>query len=347
MSSQDPSKRKIRRKSASRQPSIEEWMATVDSLASAILVILCEAYSTGSGRHPYPPVGMFKGLLLRTRYDSLRQVCQRLRKDKHLLQLVGLPKAPTHQAFSAFISRIGPERFRLINNLLIAELQKDYPDLGKIISVDGTVVKAFAKANRGDRSSTDPDARWGFKEKKKGRIVYEFGYRSTVPCDAKYELPLFSVTTSANGSESKLYSSILRQTKDLGINFEVVPADKLFDSNLNNALTVGYGAIPIIGLNTRGSKQAKKTGKRVGDKRHLIIQRKKKEWRHYYRMRPASERAFSSLKKQLNFADLKTRGLARVACHFTICIIAKLLAALSAHRLGRDDLGRSVLPWSY
>lgn len=347
MQSQDPPKRKIPSKLGSRKPSIEEWMATVDSLAPQIISILNQAYSPGSGRPPYLHLGMFKGSLLRTRYASQRQICEKLRKDKSFLDLTGLPKAPTHQTFSNFIRRVGPERFRLINNLLIAEMKKRCPDFGKILSVDGTVVKSFAKNNHGDRSSTDPDARWGFKEKKKGRPVFEFGYRSTVPCDAKYELPLFSITTPANANESKLYPTILRQTKDLGIDFEVVIADKLFDSNLNNALTLGYKAIPIIGLNTRGSKRAKKTGKRIGDKRYLIIQRKTKKWRHYYRMRPASERVFSSLKKQLNFADLKTRRLARVACHFTLCIIAKLLTALSAFRLGREDLSRSVLPWSY
>jgi transposase len=289
---------------------------------------------------------MFKGLLLRTRINSLRQVCRKLRRDKHLLALTGLPKAPTHQAFSVFISRIGPERFRLINNLLVKELKKHYPDFGKIISVDGTFVKAFAKNNLGKTSSTDSDARFGFKEKKNGKRVLDFGFRGTVPVDIKRELPLLSITTGANASESKLYRTILRQTKDLGIDFEVVTADRLFDSNLNNALTLGYKAIPIIGLNTRGSKRAKRTGKRLGDK-NLPIQRGTKEWRRYYRMRSASERVFSSLKKQLNFADLKTRGLARVACHFTVCVIAKLLTALSALRLGREDLTRSVLPWSY
>lgn len=347
MASQDPSSRKIGGKLASKEPSIEDWMATVDSLACQLQPILLEAYSAGPGRRPYPPLGMFKGLLLRTRINSLRQVCRKLRTDRHILALTGLPKAPTHQAFSVFISRIGPERFRLINNLLVGELKKHYPDFGKIISVDGTFVKAFAKNNLGKTSSTDSDARFGFKEKKNGKRVLDFGFRGTVPVDVKRELPLFSITTGANASESKLYRTILRQTKDLGIDFEVVTADRLFDSNLNNALTIGYKAIPIIGLNTRGSKKAKKTGKRAGDTRNLIIQRNTKQWHHYYRMRTASERVFSSLKKQLNFADLKTRGLARVACHFTLCIIAKLLTALSALRLGREDLTRSVLPWSY
>lgn len=321
-------------------------MATLDSLAYLILPILWDAYSH-SGRPPYPPFGMFKALLLRTRYPSLRQICRKLRRDKVLLELTGLPKAPTHQALSAFIHRIGPERFRSINNILVAELKKCYPNFGKIISIDGTFVKAYAKNNHGDWSSTDPDAQFGFKEKKNGKTVLDFGFRATVPVDAELELPLFAITTGANASESKLYPTILRQTKDLDIDFEVVTADKLFDSNLNNSLTIGYGAAPIIALNPRGSKQAKKTGKRVGDKSHLIYQRGTKKWRHFARMRIASERVFSSLKKQLNFADLKTRGLVRVACHFTLCIIAKLLAALSAHVLGRDDLGRSVLPWSY
>jgi hypothetical protein len=346
MSSRDPSKRKIERKIGSLEPSFEEWLATVDLLAPLILRILMEAYSTGVGRHPYPPLSMFKGSLLRTQSDSLRQVCRKLRRNKDLRKLVGLRKVPKHQTFSAFIQRIGPERFRRINNLLVLEIRKQYPDFGKILSVDGTFVKAFAKNDLGNRSSSDPDARFGFKEKKNGKNILDFGYRSTQPCDATLGLPLFSITTPANASESKLYRTILRQTKDLGIDFKVVTADKLFDSNLNNALTLGYGAIPIIALNTRGSKQAKKTGKRQGD-RILPIQRGTKEWRYYYRKRSVSERGFSSLKKQLHFADLKTRGLARVACHFTLCIIAKLVTALSAFRLGRQDLSRSVVPWGY
>jgi hypothetical protein len=345
MASQDPSRRKIRG-SLGAKPSIEGWMATVDALAYLIVPILLEAYSIGSGRPPYPPLGMFKTVLLRTRYSSLRQICRKLAKDKHLLDLTGLSKAPTHQALSVYIRRIGPERLRSINNILVMELKKQYPDLGKILSVDGTHVKSFAKNDLGDRSSADPDARFGFKEKKNGKNILEIGFRSIVPSDAKLELPLFSVTTPANASESKLYRTILRQTKDLGIDFEVVTADKLFDSKLNNALTIGYGAAPIIALNTRGSKRAKRTGRRASDV-ILPIQRNTKEWKRYYRMRTASERVFSSLKKQLNFADLKTRGLARVACHFTLAIIAKLLTALSALRLGREDLTRSIVPWAY
>jgi hypothetical protein len=64
-------------------------------------------------------------------------------------------------------------------------------------------------------------------------------------------------------------------------------------------------------------------------------------------MRSASERVFASLKEQLGFTSLKARRLGRVASFFMICIIGKLLTALTAARLGREDLARSVLPWSY
>jgi hypothetical protein len=155
-----------------------------------------------------------------------------------------------------------------------------------------------------------------------------------------------AVITPANANESRLYPTILRQTKDLGINFEVVTADRLFDSRRNLAITMGYGGKPVIGLNTRGSKYAKQHGRRRGDA-ILPIPRGSPEWRHYYSMRPASERVFSSLKEQLGFATLKARGLARVASFFMLCIIGKLLSALTAARLGREDLSRSVLAWSY
>jgi transposase len=320
-------------------------MATADTLRSRIEPILLDPYS-GRGRPPYPPFNMFKALLYRTRITSLRQLCRKLRADKRLFALTGLPRVPPHQTFSVFINRLGDTRFRAINNLLISELKKVWPDLGRVVSVDGTVVKGWAKNNAGKRSTTDPDARFGFKEKILSKPYFVFGYRATVACDAEREIPLLTVVTPANANESRLYPTILRQTKDLGINFEVVTADRLFDSRRNIAITIGYGGKPVIGLNTRGSKYAKEHGRRRGDA-ILPIQRNSEEWKHYYAMRSASERVFASLKEQLGFTTLKARRLARVASFFMLCVIGKLLTALTAARLNRTDLSRSVLVWSY
>jgi transposase len=344
MASQDPSKEKIPLNPAP-EPSIEAWMATADTLRPRIEPILLEPYS-GRGRPPYPPFNMFKALLYRTRITSLRQLCRKLKADKRLFALTGLPRVPPHQTFSVFINRLGDTRFKDINDLLIQELKKIWPDLGRIVSVDGTVVKGWAKNNLRKRSTTDPDARFGFKEKILDKPFFVFGYRATIACDAEREIPLLTIVTPANANECRLYPTILRQTKDLGIDFRVVTADRLFDSRRNLAITLGYGAIPIIGLNTRGSAYAKRRGRRRGDV-ILPIQRNTEEWQHYYAMRSASERVFASLKEQLGFTTLKARRLARVASFFLLCVIGKLLSALTAARLGRSDLSRSVLAWSY
>jgi transposase len=331
----------------SRTPSIEELMATVETLRSQIELILNEAYRRRRGRPPYDPIAMLKGLLYRTRTQSLRQLSRELQSNRRLLGLTGLYKVPSHQTFSNFVTRIGEERLRRISGLVVGELRKYWPDFGEIMSVDGTVVKAYARNNRGIRSTTDPDAAFGYKEHKpSGKPRLEFGYRLTIASDARYEVPIVGVTTPAKANEGPLYPTILKQAKNLGLPLEVVVADGQYDSRMNLWLTIAYGAKPVIHLNPRASKIAKLTGTRKSDA-ILPIRRNSPEWKRYAAMRSASERVNSALKDHVGLKTLKTRRLPRVAAFFWACVLAKQLFALSAARLGRNDLARSSLAWCY
>jgi transposase len=332
--------------SDSETPSIIDLLATVDSLSFEIKPILHEAYCGIRGRPPYDPLYMFKAVLYRTRTQSLRQLCKELKSNKHLLQLTGLPRVPTHQTFSIFINRIGEDRDRRISEIVIRELRKYWPDFGNIISIDGTVVKAYAKRNRGYWSSSDKDARLGYKDHRSGKPIFEFGYRTIIATDAKHEIPIASITKPAKANESPIYLPILKQIKNIKIPFEVVIADAQYDSNKNIWATITYGAKPIIPLNPRSSEKVKQTGKRRGDF-YLPIQRNSQQWKQYLAMRSSSERLNSILKKHLGLESLKVRGLKRVSTFFTICIIARQLQALTAARLVRNDLSRSVLVWCY
>lgn len=318
----------------------------MDSVGSAIRHILDEAYNRGRGRPPYDPLAMYKAILYRTRTPSLRQLCRELKANERLLKLVGLPRVPTHQTFSVFINRLGEDRARRLSELIVRELRKYWPDFGRVLSVDGTVVKAYARRNRGIRSTTDPDARPGYKDHRLGKILYEFGYRLTIAADGEREIPITGLTTPANANESVLYPTILRQAKNVGTPFEIVIADAQYDSKKNIWTTIRYGAKPVIQLNPRSSKSAKLTGKRRGDAL-LPIPRNSPRWKHYMAMRSASERVNSILKKHLGLESLKVRGLRRVATFFWICIVAKQLQALTAARLARPDLTRNVLVWCY
>ena len=172
---------------------------------------------------------MYKAILYRTRTPSLRQLCRELKANERLLKLVGLSKVPTHQTFSVFINRLGEDRASRIGQLVVKELRKYWPDFGRVLSVDGTVVKAYAKRNRGFRSTTDPDARLGYKEHRSGKPVFEFGYRVTIATDGEREIPITCVTKPANANESRLYPTILNQANKLEIPFEVVTADAQYD----------------------------------------------------------------------------------------------------------------------
>lgn len=329
-----------------KTPSIEDFLATVDSLSFEIKPILYESYCGVRGRPPYNPLAMLKAVLYRTRTQSLRQLCKELKANERLLQLIGLPRVPTHQTFSVFINRIGEDRARRITEIVIRELRKYWPDFGRIMSIDGTVVKAYAKRNRGFWSTTDNDARRGYKDHRSGKPIFEFGYRLVIAVDAKHEIPIASITKPANANESLIYRPILKQVKNIKIPFEVVIADAQYDSNKNIWTTIAYGAKPIIPLNPRLSQRVKLTGKRRGDF-FLPIQRNSQKWKQYLAMRSSSERLNSILKKHLGLESLKVRGLNRVATFFTICIMARQLQALTAARLVRNDLSRSVLVWCY
>jgi transposase len=335
MSDQDSSQGKI---ASDSEASLEEWLATVDALRPQIEPILKDAYPNTRGRPPYPYFPMFKGCLCRTRLPSLRQLHRRLKADSRLLALTGLSRAPTHQTFSNFLIRLGKDRLLQIFTLLVRALKKLHPSLGSHLSVDGTVIKAFARRNQGFLSRTDPDARLGFKEVKAGgNKDFEFGYRATVACDTELEVPVTFVVTPAHSNETRFMPRILKQVRELDVRFDYVIADKLYDSRLNRTLILAHKAIPII---------PPRKGRRYNE--YLDpIRYNTPTWKELYSKRSASERLFSSLKEHGGFRALKSRRLARVSSYLTICMIGKLLAALSALRLGRDDLARSLLEWSY
>jgi hypothetical protein len=230
--------------------------------------------------------------------------------------------------------------------MIVGEIKGYWSDFGQVLSVDGTVVKAYAKRNHGFLSATDPDARLGYKEHCSGKPSFEFGYRFTILTDARYEVPITGITTPANTNENRVFPILLKCVRDLNLPLEVVIADAQYDSRRNLWLAISHGAKPVIALNPRSSKTAKQTGSRRGDA-ILPIRRNSPEWKRYLAMRSASERVNSALKDHVGLKTLKSRRLSRVATFFWICVLTKQLFALSAARLGRDDLSRSHLVWCY
>ena len=67
------------------------------------------------------------------------------------------------------------------------------------------------------------------------------------------------------------------------------------------------------------------------------------EWlKRLYRHKASAERAISRLKMHLSLENHKVRGLRNILIHALLCIIAMLLVALTAIKLGKPEQIRAI-----
>jgi transposase len=324
-------------------PSIATLFRTLD--LRPVEPILNEAYSSRRRRPPYAPAAMLRALIFQKmrQIPSWRKLSKTLRHEKSWLSVLGLQRAPCHDSFSAFTKRIGPQRLYKIFLTLQIQLRKDYPSLGRRIAIDSTIVKGYSNPYKRKESISDPDARWGVKGKELNRPLHVFGYKLQISCDADFGLPLDYLVIPANTSDSRLYYETLLRTQSAGNRVEVSIADAGYDSKRNILLTIKHGAIPIIHLNPRRSKEKRK---RRAD--YLLpVRRGSDEWNRYYNMRSSVERVFSRLRMELGLEHLKLRSLQRVEIHFAMCLITMTAIACTAATTGYARLALCIEPWRY
>ena len=68
------------------------------------------------------------------------------------------------------------------------------------------------------------------------------------------------------------------------------------------------------------------------DRKHPLVPRSTQRFGDLYRGRSAVEREFGRLKNEYGLAPLRVRGLARVALHADLTILARLSLALARAR---------------
>lgn len=278
--------------------------------------------------------------------SSRRKLAQFLRRDAYWMRKCGFEKAPAHNTFSKFIKRLGEDTFHAIFRELVAKLKKLQPNMGSVISIDSTLLWAFAKGpNKFDpeKKTSDKDARWVFNPAQTTKKVKEpkwfFGYKVQVATDAQLEIPLGYFVTPANRYDSTTYQEVLARLRQSNVKFNYILADAGYDSISNIASTVTeYQAIPIIARNRRASI---KPGNTRNPQRILMenyidsaLKIEHVTWSQLYYMRSASERVFSRLKEELCLKQLKVRGLWRVSVHVCLNLIAMLVVWIAATLLG-------------
>jgi hypothetical protein len=305
-------------------------------------------YSERKRRPPLPflpnvRAHLFKDLRQIKSYRKLAKVLSE--NGGFWAKLLGFPRAPHHDSFSAFRLRLGSALFIEIFIEIRRRLLELRPDFAELIVIDSTNIPAYARPGRAGKVASDPDARWGIAiDTKTGKKRNFFGYKLHAAIAAAGGVAVAFTVTSGNRADSPQYPRLLKMLTDANIPVRVVVADKAYDSRNNYFTTLKRGAIPIIAFNRR-RKPIGTLGRRLDQ--NMPTQRGSAKWEGYYRLRPSVERQFSELKEQLGLKNLTLRGLERVTIHLCITLIVLLAINLVAHLTGNPELLRSIEPWRY
>ena len=296
---------------------------------------------SGAGRPPRNPMGILKVLIVKRfrNIPSDRQLYRRLWSDPELRRVCDIEEheKPYHPSqLTRFRQRIGPERLERLMEELVERLRDAGAVKGKIVACDATFIQAYSKRDPKDdsRGYSDPDARVGRAEK-----GYRLGYKLHLAVDACSELPLAVVMAPANENEKKHAPKLLEKAvKASNGEIKVLVADSQYSSRKLRSHISSHGIKPVIPYPSN-QKPAEAEFLRV-DKQFRTHgpERLKRLYAH----KASAERAISRLKEHLSLENHKVKRLRNIAIHALLCIIAMLLIALTAIKLGKPEQIRAI-----
>lgn len=191
--------------------------------------VLSEIHGSRRGEASYPPLLMFKVLLLQRWYGLSDPAMEEALYDRlSFRRFVGLAledDTPDHSTIFRFREQVAR---RGLMEPLLAELMGQLDGRGLIVKqgtlIDATIVRSAARRPRmgeGRTSTTDPDARFGTNNE---RRRYEFGYKLHVGVDAGSGLVRALATTPANVQEVTLADTLVQGDET------AVYADRAYDA---------------------------------------------------------------------------------------------------------------------
>ena len=306
-----------------------------------------EAYHReGPGRPPRSPLGIFKAMMVkRLRHiPSDRELYRRLWNDPMLRMICDIKERekPYHPSqLTRFRRRVGPERLKGIIGGLVGELIEGGIIRGETVAMDATFIKAYSKQDFRDnrRGASDPDAMVG----RDGRS-YGLGYKAHIAADVDSDLPLAFTAAPANENEKRHAPGLLDKAVEAARGrVGRLMADSQYRSGRFRGKVADCGVMAVIPYpsNQRRGEDVLRVD------RFFRVYGPEEERRLYGLGRSSIERVNSRLEGQVCLDRHRVRGLRNIAVHVALCIIAMLLVAVAALRLGVHERARSIATFGW
>lgn len=267
--------------------------------------LLARLRDDGPGRPGYPPLVMFKALLLQSLYAlSDAELEEALADRLSFRRFVGLSLmegVPDHTTLCRF-------RLRLVEHALLdrlfGELDCQLEAAGLILKrgtmLDATLIDASVSEPRQGEVSRDPDARLVSRKGKRG---VSYGYKAHVGVDEGSGLVRAVVTTPANVNDTVPADRLIRGDE------RVVWADAAYHTHARAA------ALKARGIKPRLARRA--------NKHHPVLPPRLKHYnRLIARRRCAVETTFATWKRRMGLTAVRYIGLAKASAQIMMTAIA-------------------------
>jgi transposase, IS5 family len=259
----------------------------------------------GPGRPAWPPLLLFKALLLQSLYGlSDRELEEALDDRLSFRRFVGLgleETIPDHTVLNRFRNLLIEEG---LLEKLFAELDRQLENAGVMLKrgtmLDATLIEAVSAPPSGERLSSDPDARFGGA---KGKGGFTFGYKAHVGVDEGSGLIRTVITTPANVNDTVVADALIRGDA------KAVWADAAYDTHARRAWLKARGQKPRIAR--RPNKHHRQLPPRLQRLNRLIARR-----------RAAVETTFATWKNRMRFTTIRYVGLAKASAQVILAAIA-------------------------
>lgn len=259
----------------------------------------------GPGRAAWPPLVLFKALLLQSLYGlSDRELEEALGDRLSFRRFVGLgleESVPDHTVLNRFRNLLIAES---LLDKLFAELDRQLEKAGVMLKrgtmLDATLIEAVSRPPSDERASRDADARFGGT---KGKGGFTFGYKAHVGVDEGSGLIRSIITTPANVNDTVVADSLIRGDE------RSVLADAAYDTHARRARLKAEGRKPRIAR--RPNKHHPKLPPRLQRYNRLIARR-----------RAAVETTFATLKRRMRITMIRYVGLTKASSQLTLAAIA-------------------------
>ena len=288
-----------------------------------IEVLLSGIHNKSKGEKSWPPLMMFKALLLQSWYQlSDPGLEKQLARDllfRRFIRLDISESVPDHSTFWRFRQKL--EKLSLMDTLLDAvneQLSEQglYLKSGEVSIVDASVIEANqCRPHQGKdgKPTQDTDADWNVKAGSDGKVKSTYGFKAHINVD---EDGFIKKTDYSSGSphDSNYFTELLSGQETAAY------ADSAYKSEVHDTWLAKHG------IDNRVIRKAYRNKPLTEDDKHFN--------RLHSGTRSIVERVFGVLKQHYGMAKARYLGLARNQTRFQLmCIAHNLKRGLSVSQL--------------